>query len=147
MRSILAILVLGIFCSSQVWARGAYKWTDDAGIVHYSDRALGKPSSVINLPVPQMSDTLATETPPLAPRTEDRSPAQVEKDPGTEQARERELFRRNCIKAREQLAINQRLGRMYRLVGEERHYLSDAERASVIKQSVDVVSYWCKKQP
>lgn len=144
MQKVIIIFILGLLCSSTLWARGAYKWTDDAGTVHYSDRALGKPSSVIRIPVSPIPDT-----PPAAPmKTQAGLPpvGHGQTDPNQSQ-QERELYRQNCITAQNQLATNQRLQRMYRVVDGERHYLTEAERADIIQRSEDAVSYWCKEQP
>jgi len=151
MRKILSVLLVTLLCfsvlwSSVLWALGAYKWVDDQGIVHYSDRARGKPSSVINIPIAPGS-----ELPPAPESTEqvsiDQSKASSAKPDKVALARERKIFKENCVKAKQQLATNQSLTRMYRLEGVERHYLTDTERDSVITRSQETVDYWCKSQP
>lgn len=144
MRRLVVLLVVLMMVSSPLWARGAYKWVDDNGVVHYSDRmgATGDVSIIkvhINEPggIESDEDASAVET------TESDKGADVKTD-SKAIAKKKKIRRANCVKAREQLATNESLSRMFRVGSNgDRQYLTDNERADVIRRSLDSVKYWC----
>jgi len=144
MRAIVALLIVLMMVSGTAWARGAYKWVDDEGVVHYSDRMRGDQASIINVTIKEpeegASDDESTED-----NGEDKdkvaadSRAQAEAD-----KKQKKIRKANCAKAREQLAANENMSRMYRLDKSGKHvYLNDKERGDVIRRSLDAVKYWC----
>jgi len=140
MQKLFVIMLIAMSIVSTVWARGAYKWVDGNGVVHYSDRLRGDPASIINIPV------RVTETSPDAAEPPAADTARSETAANTEHrltALEKKIRQENCVKAKDQLETNQRMTRIYRVVDGERHYLSEQERADVIKRSREAVSYWC----
>ena len=141
--AILAVLMLSPAAS---WARSSYKWVDDNGVVHYSDRMRANhDASIISVTVDEPTDEA----------DDSESGDETAKDASTDQAqmaanaaadkKQKAVRKANCASAREQLATNQSLARMYRLDKKgERQYLNDQERADVIKSSVESVKYWCE---
>ena len=47
----IALIVLLLAVAASGWARGAYKWVDENGTVHYSDRLTSDNAEVIKVPV------------------------------------------------------------------------------------------------
>jgi len=140
MQKLLVIMLISLSIISTAWARGAYKWIDDNGVVHYSDRLRGDPASIINIPVREPESSPSADESQVAKNTNTARAAAA--DTGAA-AREQKIRQENCVKARDQLQINQRMTRMYRLVDGERQYLSEKDRDDVIKRSREAVSYWC----
>lgn len=141
MKKLVVIMLVALSMVSTVWARGAYKWIDDQGVVHYSDRLRGDPASIINIPVKEPETVPAAEDPQAV--TDKSKPETAPETVHQLTPVEKKIRQENCIKARGQLETNQRLTRMYRVVDGERHYLSETERDDVIKRSREAVSYWC----
>lgn len=143
MHKLVMIMLISLLLVPTAWARGAYKWIDDNGVVHYSDRLRGDQASVINIPVREPEDSATGTEPPAA---DDNSNAADSGDKTTARAAvvDPKTRKENCAKARKQLQTNQRLSRMYRIVNGERHYLSAKERDDIIKRSRDAVDYWCQ---
>lgn len=141
MRIVVALLIILISFSSPLWARGAYKWMGEDGIMHYSDRLQGDNASIIIIPIKEsvLFDDASAEA-----KNDGR---QSEENPVTDKQRviaEKKVRKENCAKAREQLERNENLGRMYRVAENgEREYLSEAEQAAVLKDSLKAVEYWC----
>ena len=129
------------------WARGAYKWVDEDGTVHYSDRLRGDNAEVIKVPVHEPVDGAEDSAADAGSsgNTQD-NPSAVDGEKSPQQlAMEKKQRKENCDKARDQYTRNQNLGRMYRVdANGERQYLSDKERADVLKKSKEAVDYWCK---
>jgi len=143
-----AILAVSMLSPAASWARSSYKWVDEQGVVHYSDRMRGSHEvSIISVTVDE----------PAADDEDDDSKSGDESssDPSTDkeqtganaaaEKKQKAVRKANCAKAREQLATNQSMARMYRLgKNGEREYLNDQQRADVIKRSVESVKYWCE---
>jgi hypothetical protein len=141
MQKFVVILLISLSFVSTAWARGAYKWIDDNGVVHYSDRMRGDQASIINIPVREPEPSPAAEEPRAAEKSGTTSAAETEVQAA---AREKKIRQENCLKARNQLEVNQQMTRMYRVVDGERQYLSEKQRSDVIKRSREAVSYWCQ---
>jgi hypothetical protein len=144
MRNIITIIILTILTTSTVWARGAYKWTDADGVVHYSDQLRSDNASVISIPVHEPDESDGADQGAADKSAAGKSDSQKARHDEQSNVDEKKLRKINCAKAKEQLEINQRMTKMYRLVDGERHYLSELERDEVIKRSHEDVSYWCK---
>jgi len=146
--SILTMLMVG---SSSSWARGAYKWVDEDGTVHYSDRMQGSNAEIINVRVPQEDEQFddgqaANEDPPSnADGQKSGASSKVGKSQQPSPREQKKRRKENCKIAQETLKKNLSMGRMYRIDAKgEWIYLSDAERAEVLKKSRDAVSEWCR---
>ena len=142
--AILAVLMLSPAASS---ARSSYKWVDKDGVVHYSDRMRADhQASIISVDV---NEPAADEGDDSQSGDEKPSDASTDKEQVAANAaadkKQKAVRKANCASAREQLATNQSLARMYRVDKKgERQYLSEQERADVIKSSVESVKYWCE---
>jgi hypothetical protein len=144
MRKVIAIIIVTMLVSPTLWARGAYKWVDDNGVVHYSDRMRGDEVSVINVKVKQPAAQSSADKAESADKASANDKVAAAGGGSGSAAGDKELRRKNCAKARKQLETNQRLSRMYRIVDGERQYLSEKERGAVIKRSREAVNYWCQ---
>lgn len=140
MQKLAVIMLISLSIVSTAWARGAYKWIDDNGVVHYSDRMRGDPASIINIPVREPKSSPSPDESQLAENTKTDN---VPTTDARASAGDNKNRQENCVKARNQLETNQRMTRMYRIVEGERQYLSEKERENVIKRSREAVSYWC----
>lgn len=148
MRPRIVLIIILLALTTTGWARGAYKWVDGDGTVHYSDRLKSDNAEIINVPVKE-PETDADSVPSADDSTGasgQTSPASVDGEKTPQQlAMEKKQRKENCQKARDQYTRNQHLGRMYRTdANGERQYLSDKEREDVIKKSREAVDYWCK---
>jgi len=140
-----ALLVVLMMTSGALWARGAYKWIDDNGVVHYSDRMRGSEASVISVDIDEPEADADNNSQSDEENTPDPASDEEQMVANAKAEKKQKALRKaNCAKAREQLATNESMSRMYR-VGKngEREYLNDKQRADVIRRSVDSVKYWC----
>jgi len=147
MRKLFILALVLTMVSSPLWARGAYKWTDDHGVTHYSDRMRGgDEASIINVKVNEPRETAADDESSSDEKSgSDKGKAIADRKAQAQANKEQKKIRKaNCAKAREQLAANQNMSRMYRLDKKgERIYLNDVERADIIRRSEDAVKDWC----
>ncbi len=124
-----------------------YKWVDDAGRVHYSDRPHPSGSKTLSLP------TAPTPDPDLSERRQKqrRLLDAIEKDRETERQTEAEAQqeqarrRRECARAHDQLRMIDKHGRVYELdeTGKRRYWdaqTRDRERDKI----ADYVRRYCK---
>ena len=125
-----------------------YKWTDDSGRVHFSDRPLHDADSeeVRVTPSRPAVDDEGEDAEESEEAGEDAAPKAADK--GAKQAeleRQRKQIReQNCKIARQTLEHNESIERMYRVdAGGERVYLSDEEREMVLTRSREDVEKWC----
>jgi len=148
MRNKTTFLAVSIFAMLMVsstlsWARGAYKWVDEDGSIHYSDRMQGSNAEIINVHVPEEEEQFDDE-PAAAQKDGDRKKTQ-ESQPQSSQREQKKRRKENCKIAQESLKKNQSMGRMYRVGADgEWIYLTDSERGEVLSKSRDAVKEWCK---
>ncbi|MBI5450119.1 MAG: DUF4124 domain-containing protein [Gammaproteobacteria bacterium] len=143
------IVIAGLLAvTATVSARGAYKWVDAKGIVHYSDRIDSPRAEVLRVPSedPEQPAGEQTAKPDSRGKARSANPSAADKKPQDAKA-DAEQRTQKCQQAREQHEGYLSMGRMYREdANGERSYLSEEERAQVIEQSQQVVEYWCGKQ-
>jgi len=143
-----SIVVLLIVSSSSSLARGAYKWVDEDGTVHYSDRLQGSNAEVINVRVPVADDEqVADERSPANTdgQENDTRKSKVDSQPQSSQREQKKRRKENCKIAQATLKKNQSMGRMYRIAADgEWIYFTGAERDEVLKKSRDAVKEWCR---
>lgn len=145
--SVTAVL-LGAASFACLAAETVYKWTDESGVVHFSDRP------VPNAAAEEMR--VAPSVPPPDEEDEDATGAEGEEDAGAEapaseedrqaamEEQRRKVREQNCQIARQTLQHNESLGRMYRVEANgERVFLSDEEREMVLARSREDVEKWC----
>ncbi len=119
-------------------AAGLFKWTDKDGVIHFSDQPHNDPQAE-RIMMPRAS---APGAPPAPPPREQAAEQTAANDA---QARhQQEIRSANCEIARRTLEHNEGIHRMYRLdENGERVFLSDEERADLLKRSRDDVARWC----
>ena len=132
-----SLLVLALLIPFAAGAATVYKWTDPEGNVHFSDR----PG---DLPQAERLDVQVTRPDTTPPQPSVSTPVQEAVPQQPDAAARRELREKNCEIARRTLEHNENIGHMYRLDERgERVFLTDEERAAVLKRSRDDVSEWC----
>jgi len=135
MRS--ALLCCCLLLALPVSANEIYRWVDDNGVVHFTDRPReGAERLTVRTATPS---TTARQSTAAAPRSEQR---ELMAEPDADKTAE--IREANCTSSRERLARLQRAPRLYR-EGEDgaRLYLDDDERASVLAEAQELVENWC----
>lgn len=119
-----------------VSANEIYRWIDDNGVVHYTDRPR---EGAERLTIRTASPTTPAPSSSPAPRGEQ---GELMAEPDAEKTEE--VRSANCTSSRERLARLQRAPRLYR-EGEdgERLYLDDDERTLVLAEAQELVESWC----
>lgn len=118
-------------------AAAVYRWTDAQGMVHFSDRPDEMPKAERVEVRPPAASTMPA---PRHEAEEDDAGAPLQPD-AVAQA---EVRKKNCAIARDTLAHNESIDRMYRLGPDgERVFLTDEEREAVMRRSRDDVVKWC----
>lgn len=143
-------LVMSLLLLSAVTpvAAGVYKWHDENGQVHYSERPpmAGEAKRMTLEPAPP-PDPLATER---AERIQlDNELWREEKARREEEQakakQDEELRKRNCAAARGNLSVYQTSGRVFHLNEQgERQYVEDRDRAAAQQRARERVDKWCR---
>lgn len=139
-------LLMLMMLSGSLWARGVYTWTDDNGVINYSDRMRAQNQRVAVINVKVRADIEDESESIAADGNAATDAGKVDQAMANARASkaQKQLRKANCHKAREQLAANESMARMYRAgKNGERQYLSDKERGAVIKRALESVKYWC----
>lgn len=147
MKRVIQILVI---VSISLMAEAAvYKWTDEYGRTHYSDRPLDQQSEQIHVAPSQKAGDLppgqaerdAKRQRLLEVYREDR----MKKLAAAEKQKQKKAEKKhNCQRAKQRYANFNRAGGLYTL-GEsgERRYLEHAERARFIAELQTEIDHWC----
>jgi len=137
------------------WA-DLYKWTDDKGNVHYSDKPPeGGVKSSESMKLPKA----VSAAPPQAPATKAKTAAELDMDfrkrqvqaaeaqaKAQKDAEASEDRKRNCTRANAQVAQLERGGRIARPgPNGEQVYMSDEEIAKELVNARKVADSWCKQ--
>lgn len=141
----LLIFMMLLGAGSGAMADVVYKWTDEQGDVHFSDRPQDGSQAIDMQVSPRYPSPSQPQSSAEGEKPQEGKDAQ---DGGRQQVvdaeKQREVRRKNCATARETLRRNKNLGRMYRIGADgERHYLSDKERNQVLERSRSDVEKWC----
>ncbi len=122
-----------------VSASEIYRWVDDNGVVHFTDRPReGAERLTIRTAAPSTPARAATPAAPSAQQPE----LMVESDAQDDQTAE--VRAANCTSARDRLSRLQGAPRLYREgEGGERLYLEDDERTLVLAEAQELVDSWC----
>ncbi len=133
-----------------------YKWVDERGRVHFSDQPRGHAVESVQV---RTGGRYVEEPPPAEPAPKKAEEQAAAAGDGRQQAalspaearkaeRERRKQRRkNCALARENLARNERISRMYRVdESGARIWLTEAEREAVLEKARRDVKHWCGKK-
>ena len=142
---LIIILLCAVLAVSNAAAEVVYRWVDTDGNVHFSDQPLTDNAQVMEFPsetrYPGRKRASPERSNSAADDNKDQSAAG---DTAVDPAEEKRVRKANCKIARQNLEGNQNIGRMYRVGSNgERVYLSDSERAAIIKKSQSDVSKWC----
>lgn len=137
-----ACLLLGAAPSSAE----LYRWVDERGQIHYSDRPAHSQPHEIGVRPPtsagQAPDQRMDKTRRLLNAYEvERQQQREQRAKQKQQAEER---RRNCLQARDNLRQYSESGSVYRLDDEgKRLYLSEQERAALVARHRQAAAEWC----
>jgi hypothetical protein len=138
------LMMVGLHLQAEV-----YKWVDDEGRVHYSDRSVTGASTAIKIregETPQSSS--ADDDRQLKMRrmldvyAEERA---EKKEAKQKQQAERQKRKQNCARAKDRYNSHLRARGIYNLGNDgKRQYLSDEERTSHINSLKAEIARWCK---
>ncbi|MES9939770.1 MAG: DUF4124 domain-containing protein [Candidatus Thiodiazotropha sp. 6PLUC2] len=147
------VVALSLFIAivyPQMLHAGVYKWTDEQGRVHFSDRPVSESSTEVKIR-PAPSNSSSNEIPEkrqqkmkrmLDSYQEDRS---NKKEARQKAKKEKEKRKAKCIYAKDRYKSHNRARGIYNFKKDgERSYMSDAERQSHMKQLKADVDRWCK---
>ncbi len=128
-----------------------YKWLDDNGQVHYSEKAPDKKRAAKEIHLPRYTPPQAATASP-AQRKQKRNnllrafdeERKLRKDAQAQKNQQDARRRRNCIFARDQLKNYQRATALYNLDKQgKRIYLSDSQRSRSEANLKSQISKWC----
>lgn len=139
-----------LIISLSVAQAGIYKWVDDNGQVHYSEKAPDKTRAAKEIRLPRYTPSAATVSPEQRKQQRSnllrafdeerklRNEAKAKKD--QQDARRRH----NCILARDKLKNYQRATVLYDLDEKgKRIYLSDTQRSRAVANLKSRINHWC----
>ncbi|MEW8628055.1 MAG: DUF4124 domain-containing protein [Candidatus Thiodiazotropha sp.] len=149
MNALLRVMLISTIFSQSLYA-GVYKWTDEHGRVHFSDRPVSESSTEVKIKQAPASDS-ANQSPQqrqqkmrkmLDAFEEERS----EKKEAKQKAKnEREKRKKRCIYAKDRYNSHSRASGIYNYQEDgQKSYLSDAERKNHMKKLKADVDRWCK---
>jgi len=134
MKPALACIVLCLAAvATGVAAEDVYRWVDDDGVVHYSDRPVGKNAERVDV---RSLDAI-----------EDAGDARAGERGGESGAAEEETRREQCERAKTRLAEYQEADRLYQVGPEgERREMSADERVKAIARVKQDVQAFCRDE-
>ena len=141
----LRILMLCVLLVTRAAAAEIYRWVDENGEVHFSDRPRPGASTVrvpkAPAPAPAEAGRAERQRRLLEAWQAERIRKREARSQAEAQARER---RRNCAIARDNLRQYRSARAVYRLNAEgERVFMDDTERSRLIAQWQGEVARWC----
>ena len=150
-RAIIQQLILtsfvGVLCLGTVEAK-IYRWVDDAGVVHFGDRADETKKSVeVKTDKAPKRDKFAEER---LERQRDyiNGIAQKEEQPKPAKSQllvDKKIRQDNCKQVKENLKVLQNLARIYKETENgERHFLSDTEKMAELKIANSQIGDFCQ---
>ncbi|MEW8052372.1 MAG: DUF4124 domain-containing protein [Candidatus Thiodiazotropha sp.] len=144
----LSLLLVLLMAAFQLQAE-VYKWVDEQGRVHFSDRPVTGESTEIKIrdqegsqPSTGEDDRQLKMQRMLDVYAEERA---EKKEAKQKQLAERKKRKQNCVRAKDRYNSHLRATGIYNLGNDgERRYLSDQARARHIKQLKAEISRWCR---
>ncbi|MES9818084.1 MAG: DUF4124 domain-containing protein [Candidatus Thiodiazotropha sp.] len=126
-----------------------YKWVDEQGRVHFSDRPVTGESTEIRIreqespqPTAGQDDRQKEMQRMLDVYAEERA---ERKEAKQKQLAERKKRKQNCVRAKDRYSSHLRATGIYNLGNDgERRYLSDEERARHIRRLKADIARWCR---
>ncbi|MDH5323967.1 MAG: DUF4124 domain-containing protein [Gammaproteobacteria bacterium] len=138
-------LIACLFCAPAM-AVTVYKWVDENGVVHYSQRPVNKAAKSMKLKVQRPSadsDSAAnSELQEQAPASEDKK-SKKPKDEVAWEKQQAEMKKKNCETATQHHASLAAGGRLYEMKDGERHYLDDSARQAKLAVARENMNKWC----
>jgi len=127
-----------------------YKWVDDNGQVHYSEKAPDKKRAAKEIHLPKHTPQTAPASPAqrkqlrenlLRAFEEERN---LRKSAAAKKEKDEARIRKNCMRARDQLKNYERASVLYKLNEKgERVYYSDAQRRQAETNLRNQINKWC----
>ncbi|MCC6208971.1 MAG: DUF4124 domain-containing protein [Gammaproteobacteria bacterium] len=139
--------LLGAVSFTCLAAETVYKWTDESGVVHFSDRPVPNAAAEemrVTSSVPDLIEEDEGEADAEEEDAASKAPASREEQQAAMEEQRRKVREQNCQIARQTLEHNGSIERMYRVdANGERVFLSDEEREMVLGRSREDVEKWC----
>lgn len=138
----LTLLCCSLLLCLPAAASEVFRWVDENGVVHYSDRPFGEEAE--RLSVRTARPAPATPAAPAAPAAppEGDTGGKLFSDPDPQA--QAELREANCQVARGRLSQIERSPRLFREAPDGgRRYLTDEEIADVRREAEELVDAWC----
>jgi vacuolar-type H+-ATPase subunit I/STV1 len=142
------ILISAIF--SQSLFAGVYKWTDENGRVHFSDRPVSESSTEVKIKKAPSSDTSNSSSQQRQQKMRKMLDAFEEernekKEAKQKAKKEREKRKKKCIYAKDRYNSHNRASGIYSYKKDgQKNYLSDADRKTHMQRLKAEVDRWCK---
>lgn len=140
------LLVLLVLCSSQLAAE-VYKWVDEGGKTHYSDKPLGKDAQTVELksapePDPNQDSRQKKQRRLLQVMEDERQLAKQNKAREKAEAQKR---KENCVKAQKNLQDIRNASFIYKKSEDPRNptVFSEEERQQMTLNAGKAVQKWC----
>jgi hypothetical protein len=143
------VLLIGLSLVGQQLRAEVYKWVDDQGRVHFSDRPADAQSTAIKIKQGEapaaplgVEDKQMKMQRMLDVYAEERAQRQ---EAMQKQKKERQQRKKNCALAKDRYNSHLRASGIYNLGSDgKRQYLSDEERSSHMKRLKADINRWCK---
>ena len=134
-------LLLASTCRAEL-----YRWVDEQGHTHFADRPEHSQPHEIAVRPAAAAPSDPTQRMDKTRRLLNAFQVERQQEREAEKKRQEETQkrRRNCIRARDNLRQSSEVGNIYRLDDSgNRVYLSEPERAAVIRRYQQAVADWC----
>lgn len=148
-RSLLLFFACLIFATSL--HAGFYKWTDEKGQIHFSDRPVSDSSTEVKIRQAQVANSAINDVSEqrndkmkrmLAAYEDDRN---AKKEAKQKAKQDREKRKKKCVYAKDRYNSHNRAAGIYIFEKDgERKYLDEAERLSHMQSLKVDVERWCK---
>lgn len=140
------VVILSILFASAVAATEIYKWTDENGVVHYSDTPGSSTSQVVDITPPAEVSSSPAATSPTSPTAATSSmpqPTAEEKQQVALQQKQIEAF---CQQAKNNVTLLQETGRRLYIVepNGQYHWYTDEERKQALAKTQAEVQQYCQ---
>ncbi|WP_297526740.1 DUF4124 domain-containing protein [Thiohalobacter sp.] len=143
--AIAGMLILAVLAGSAAVRAEVYRWVDENGEVHFSDRPRSGANTVRVPKAPASAPSDAGRAERQRRLLEAWQAERLRKQEAERRAEDQaRLRRRNCAIARDNLRQYRNAGGVYRLnENGERVFMDDAERGRLIAQWEGEVARWC----
>ncbi len=150
MKKRLFYLTLLLIVSLPLAQAEIYKWVDDNGQVHYSEKAPDKKRSAEEIHLPKHVPQVTPVSPAQRKQKRDNllrafeEERNLRKEARAKKEQDEVRNRKNCIRAKDRLRNYERATVLYNLDEKgDRVYLSDAQRSSAVTSLKSQINKWC----